>query len=45
MQYDEDTTIPHATRYDSVKTGVYAFVGLAIALTLLIGTGWLLLAG
>ncbi|MEL6405969.1 MAG: hypothetical protein AAFN11_17910 [Chloroflexota bacterium] len=45
MRYEEETTIPHATRHDTVKTGLYAFVGLAIALTLLIGTVWLLIAG
>lgn len=45
LPYEEDTTIPHVTRHDTVKTGLYAVVGLAIALTLLFGTVWLFVAG
>jgi|GEM_PF-3993129 len=43
--YDEETTIPHVTRHDGLKTGLYALVGLAIAAILLGGTIWLFVVG
>ena len=43
--YEEETTIPHATRHDGIKTGLYALVGVIIALSLIVGTIWLFVAG
>jgi len=45
VNYDEEHTIPHVTRDDALKTGLYAFVGLSIAGLLLIGTIWLFTIG
>jgi heme/copper-type cytochrome/quinol oxidase subunit 4 len=44
MNRDEEITIPHVTRHDGAKTAVYVVIGLIIAIVLLVGTFWLLLA-
>ncbi|MGB7338990.1 MAG: hypothetical protein WBC91_08875 [Phototrophicaceae bacterium] len=42
--FEEETTIPHVTRHDSIKTGFYALIGLSIAGCLIAGTIWLFVA-
>ena len=44
-QVDQEQTIPHATRHDSLKTGIYTLIGALIAITLLIGTILLFVVG
>ena len=44
-QVDKEQTIPHATRHDSLKTGIYTFVGFFLALILLAGTVLLFVVG
>ncbi|MEM9953477.1 MAG: hypothetical protein AAF846_17855 [Chloroflexota bacterium] len=43
--YEEETTIPHVTRHDGLKVGLYATVGITIAFLLIAGTIWLFVAG
>ncbi len=45
--YDDDSnlTIPHVTRHDNIKVGLYALVGLGITIALIAGTVWLFVAG
>lgn len=45
MYKDDEMTVPHVTRKDSIKVAVYTFLGLSIALGLLAGTIWLFTAG
>lgn len=42
---DKEQTIPHATRYDGLKTSIYVVTGIVIAISLLAGTVWLFIAG
>lgn len=43
--FDKEPTIPHVTRNDGIKTGLYALVGLALAASFIAGTIWLFIAG
>ena len=38
FDYQEDSTIPHVTRNDGIKTTLYAVVGISIAIFLIVGT-------
>lgn len=42
---DKEVTIPHVTRNDGIKTGLYALVGLGLATIFIAGTIWLFVAG
>lgn len=44
-QVDTEPTIPHATRHDSLKTGIYTLIGFLLALILIIGTVVLFVVG
>jgi len=45
MYNEEDLTVPHVTRNDSVKAALYAFFGLMIAISLIAVTVWMFTAG
>lgn len=44
-QTSKEQTIPHATRHDELKTGVYTCIGFLLAIILIAGTILLFVVG